>query len=59
MDGQMLLIDERPGTPGADDYHLDDHTRDVGRRAVEAARDILRQAQPKVERPAWDRRHAA
>lgn len=55
----MLLIDERPGTPGADDYHLDDHTRDVGRRAVEAARDILRQAQPKVERPAWDRRHAA
>lgn len=55
MDGQLLLIDERT----ADDYHLDEHTREVGRRAIEAARDILRRAEPRVERPTWDRRHAA
>ncbi len=68
MERQLALIDERSGDGGdldhrdddhRDDYHLDDRTREVGRRAIAAARDILRAAEPRVERPAWDRRRAA
>ena len=39
MERQLVLIEER-----GDDYRLDEHTREVGRRGVEAAREALRKA---------------
>ena len=39
MGEQMVLIEER----GAD-YRLDEHTREIGRRGVAAAREAMRRA---------------
>lgn len=41
MERQLVLIEER-GT----DYHLDERTREIGRRGVAAAREALRQTTP-------------
>ncbi|HKY14095.1 MAG TPA: hypothetical protein VJM33_04165 [Microthrixaceae bacterium] len=37
MSVQLILIDESDR-----DWRLDDHTREVGRRGIAAARDVLR-----------------
>ena len=38
MEQQLLLLDPPP-----DDWRLDEHTRQIGRRGVQQARDALRQ----------------
>jgi hypothetical protein len=39
MERQLVLIEERPH-----DDRLDEHTREIGRRGVAAAREMLRRA---------------
>ncbi len=39
MERQLVLIEERSA-----DYRLDEHTREVGRRGIAAARELLRKA---------------
>ena len=39
MERQLVLIEERSA-----DYHLDERTREIGRRGVAAAREALRKA---------------
>jgi hypothetical protein len=43
MNDQLALLEEDAGTQEPA-WELDDHTREVGRRGVAAARDALRQA---------------
>ena len=52
MERQLVLIEEREA-----DYRLDERTREVGRRGIAAAREILRQAP--AETPKQHRRTAA
>ena len=52
MERQLVLIEEREA-----DYRLDERTREVGRRGIAAAREILRQAPS--ETPKQHRRTAA
>ena len=51
MERQLVLIEER----GAD-YQLDERTREIGRRGVAAAREILRKT-PGPDATATDRGH--
>ncbi len=39
MERQLVLIEEQ-----AADYRLDEHTREIGRQGVQAAREVLRRA---------------
>lgn len=47
MELQLVLIEERGG-----DYRLDEHTREIGRRGIAAARQTLRKAAEQAERRA-------
>jgi hypothetical protein len=54
MERQLVLIEER----GAD-YRLDERTREIGRRGIAAAREILRKAPAEASAPKQHRRTAA
>ena len=54
MGEQMVLIEER----GAD-YRLDEHTREIGRRGVAAAREALRKAAEQAAKQAAQKSRAA
>ena len=44
-EGQLRLLPTLAGSPRRD-WQLDDRTREVGRRGVALAREVLRQARP-------------
>ena len=54
MERQLVLIEER----GAD-YRLDERTREIGRRGIAAAREILRKAPDDAPKQHHDRRRTA